>query len=177
MSSPLPECEWCGAPEAPKSGLTSIATIAAPDEPGERLVLEGIVFASDGVTPVRGVLVYAYNTNAAGIYPTRGNETGNGPRHGYIRGWVITDERGRFEFRTVRPGPYPRRSQPAHIHMTVTAPGESEYWIDEVEFEGDPLLTKEWSARREGRGGRGVVTLTRGADGALHARRDVILPA
>jgi protocatechuate 3,4-dioxygenase beta subunit len=171
---PLPECEWCGASEAP-AGLTSIASLAGPNEPGERLVVRGTVFASDRVTPVRGVLIYAYNTNATGIYPKRGNETGNGLRHGYLRGWLISDEQGRFEIRTILPGHYPGRNSPRHIHMTVKEPGGREYWIDDVNFEGDPLLTKEERARRPGRGGPGVVTTTRGAGGELIARRDVIL--
>jgi hypothetical protein len=59
--------------------------------------------------------------------------------------------------------------------MTVKEPGQSEYWIDDVNFEGDPLLTKEERARRPERGGPGVVTTTRGAGGELIARRDVIL--
>jgi protocatechuate 3,4-dioxygenase, beta subunit len=170
----LPECEWCGAPEAP-ANLTSIAILAAPDEPGERLVVRGTVFAPDRVTPVRGVLIYAYNTNTAGIYPRRGNEMGNGRRHGYLRDWLISDEQGRFEIRTILPGHYPGRNSPRHIHMTVTEPGRPEYWIDPVNFEGDPLLTREELARRSGRGGPGIVTTSRGAGGELIARRDVIL--
>jgi protocatechuate 3,4-dioxygenase beta subunit len=170
----LPECEWCGASEAP-GDLTSIASLAGPSEPGERLVVRGTVFAPDRVTPVRGVLIYAYNTNTAGIYPKRGNETGNGLRHGYLRGWLLSDEQGRFEIRTILPGHYPGRNSPRHIHMTVKEPGGREYWIDDLNFEGDPLLTKEERARRRGRGGSGVVTTTRGAGGELIARRDVIL--
>jgi protocatechuate 3,4-dioxygenase, beta subunit len=170
----LPECEWCGASEAP-GNLTSLAVLAGPDEPGERLVLRGTVLAPDGVTPVRGVLLYAYNTNAAGIYPKRGNDTGNGRRHGYLRGWLISDEQGRFEIRTILPGHYPGRDSPRHIHMTVTEPGRPEYWISDVNFEGDPRLTKEMLARRSGRGGPGVVATSRGTGGELIARRDVIL--
>jgi protocatechuate 3,4-dioxygenase, beta subunit len=170
----LPSCEWCGASEAP-SRLTSTVTLAGPDEPGERLVLRGTVYASDRVTPVPGVLIYAYNTNAAGIYPKRGTEHGNGRRHGYLRGWLLSDDRGRFEIRTILPGHYPGRDSPRHIHMTVKEPNRPEYWIDTVNFESDPLLTKEALARLSGRGGPGIVTTTRAADGVLFAHRDVIL--
>ena len=49
----LPDCEWCGASEAP-GNLTSAITLAGRNEPGERLHLQGTVYAPDGVTPVPG---------------------------------------------------------------------------------------------------------------------------
>jgi len=72
---PLPDCEWCGASEAPDD-VTSSTTIAGADEPGERLLLQGTIYAPDGVTPVPGVLLYVYHTNTAGVYAKRGDETG-----------------------------------------------------------------------------------------------------
>jgi protocatechuate 3,4-dioxygenase, beta subunit len=173
-AGPLPECEWCGASEAPPN-LTASIILADRREPGERLLLQGTVYATDRVTPVPGILLYAYHTNAAGLYPRRGNETGNGRRHGYLRGWLISDEQGRYEIRSIRPGHYPNRSSPQHIHITVTEPRRPEYWIDDVNFEGDPLITEEYRARLEGRGGPGIVTLTRSASGEWLARRDIIL--
>lgn len=173
-ASRLPDCEWCGASEAPPA-LTSSIVIAGATEPGERLRLHATVYATDRVTPVPGVRLYAYHTNAAGIYPMRGNETGNGRRHGYLRGWFISDARGRYEIRTIRPGHYPNRTSPQHIHITVTEPGEAEYWIDDVNFDGDALITQRYRARLEGRGGPGIVSLTRAPGGELVARRDIIL--
>ena len=164
----LPDCEWCGADEAPDS-LSWQATIAGPDEPGEPLVISGTVYRSDGETPAPGVLLYVYHTNAEGIYPKRGDETGNARRHGYLRTWLRTDERGRYRFTTIRPGTYPSRSEPAHIHMTVQPPGEEEYWIDSIVFEGDSLLTAE------DRNGTGLVRLTRDEEGVWRGRRDVVL--
>lgn len=175
-NDPLPACEWCGAADAPDDpGPT--ATLAGPDEPGERLLLHGVVHAADGRTPVPGVLLYAYHTNANGIYPRRGNETGNGRRHGHLRGWVVSDADGRYRIRTVRPAAYPSRSEPAHIHMTVTEPGRAEYWLDDVLFEGDPLITPDVLSRRNGRGGPAIVKPERTGDGTLVVRRDVILAA
>src|SRR5580658_5943982 len=43
--------------------LSSRTQIARDDEPGDRLVVEGQVFAPDGHTPAPGVTVYAYNTD------------------------------------------------------------------------------------------------------------------
>ncbi|MDX1583319.1 MAG: hypothetical protein R3338_06925, partial [Thermoanaerobaculia bacterium] len=39
-AAPLPDCQWCGATEAPDN-LSSSTTIAPESEPGERMILEG----------------------------------------------------------------------------------------------------------------------------------------
>lgn len=170
----LPECEWCGGADAPSSpGAT--ATLFPQDEPGQRLLLHGTVYAEDGRTPVPGVLLYAYNTNAAGIYPLRDGATGNARRHGYLRGWVVSGADGGYRFLTIRPAAYPTRSEPAHIHMTATPPGGAEQWLDNVLFEGDPLITPKILERRSGRGGPAIVRVRPGRDGVLVAQRDVIL--
>jgi protocatechuate 3,4-dioxygenase beta subunit len=121
------------------------------------------------------VVVYAYHTNAAGVYPTRGNETGWGRRHGYLRGWIVTDSSGQYRFETVRPGAYPGREDPAHIHMTVKEPGRREYWIDEVVFEDDPRVTARYRAAQGNRGGSGIIRLHRDGTGTWAGRRDIIL--
>jgi protocatechuate 3,4-dioxygenase beta subunit len=174
-SERAPDCEWCGAQDAPDD-LSWSVRIAADDEPGERLVVSGTVYDLDGRAPAPGVLLYAYHTDVTGYYTQRGGERGNGLRHGRLRGWVRTDASGRYELQTIRPAPYPGRRDPAHIHMTVTPPGRAEYYVDDVWFEGDPLITAE---HREGRPRRGgfpsILTFERGGDGVLRARRDIRL--
>ena len=164
----LPPCEWCGADEAP-ADLDWQATIAGPEEPGEPLVISGTVYEADGETPAEGVLLYVHHTNSEGLYPRRGDEVGNARRHGYLRAWMRTDERGRYRFTTIRPGTYPTRAAPAHIHVTVTPPGEEEYWIDSFVFEGDPLLSEEDER------GSGVVPLVRDDRGTWLGTRDIVL--
>jgi protocatechuate 3,4-dioxygenase beta subunit len=173
-AQPLPDCEWCGAAEAPED-LSWETRIAGPDEPGDPLVIEGVVYEADGVTPAPGVVLYLYHTNAAGVYPRRGDETGNGRRHGYLRSWLRTDEAGRYLFTTIRPGSYPGRTEPAHIHVTVQAPGHDEYYVDDFVFEGDPALTPAHRARLRGRGGSGIVTLTWDERGVWRGTRDLVL--
>lgn len=173
----LPSCEWCGAGEAPTDGLTSEMVLAGPDEPGERLVVTGTVYESDGRTPAAGVLVYAYHTDLTGRYTTRGDETGNGRRHGRLRGWLVTGADGGYRIDTIRPAGYPGSREPAHVHMTLRPPGGEETWVDAIEFADDPRLTAAQRARRDGRGGSGVVEPVRGEDGVWRATRDVVLPA
>ncbi|MEL6610898.1 MAG: intradiol ring-cleavage dioxygenase [Bacteroidota bacterium] len=174
-AQPLPACEWCGADEAPDD-LTATDTIPTHSEPGERLRLSGLVTDAEG-QPMADVLVYAYHTNASGYYPHRKGEAGNERRHGYLRGWVRTDADGRYTFHTIRPAPYRNHTEPAHIHLTVQPPSADEVWIDDVMFEGDPLLTDAYRARLEQRGGSGIVTLTREGDGPWLAVRDIVLDA
>lgn len=168
--SPLPECEWCGTAEAPED-LTWHTTIAGEDEPGERLVIRGVVYEPDGSTPASDVILYLYHTNADGIYETLGDETGNGRRHGHLRGWLRTDERGRYEIRTIRPGNYPGRETAAHIHVTVQEPdGTPEYWLPSFKFVGDPHLDVDPDEPH-------VLDPERGSDGVLRGERDIVLPA
>ena len=167
-SEPLPACEWCGATEAPEDVDWS-TTIAGPEEPGDPLVISGTVYRPDGSTPAPGVILYVYHTNAEGIYPKRGTETGNGRRHGYLRSWVKTNAQGRYRVKTIRPGTYPTRSEPAHIHMTVKPPGRAEGWIDSLVFAGDPLITPENRDRLC------VIELTGDDDGAWRGTRDIVL--
>jgi len=173
-SDPLPTCEWCGAAEAPR-GVGPAVTIAGAAEPGERLIVTGTVLQADGRTPAAGVLIYAYHTNAAGVYPKRGDERGNARRHGYLRGWMRTGADGRYRIETIRPGTYPSRADPAHIHLTVVPPGAAEQSVDDVVFEDDPLVTPAYRARVRERGGSGIVRATRTAGDTLRAVRDIHL--
>lgn len=60
-------------PPRPPENLPSSATIIPADEPGEPLLIEGQVFAPDGVTPIAGIDVHAYNTDAQGHYAANGS--------------------------------------------------------------------------------------------------------
>ncbi len=169
-------CEGCEAVhEHDLAGLPSTVVIPAPDEPGERLVLTGRVLRPDGKSPARGVVLYLHHTNAQGVYPRRGDERGWGRRHGYLRGWLKTNTGGEYRIETIRPGAYPGRSAPAHVHVTVKEPDRQEYWIDDFVFDDDPLVDGAYRGRRESRGGSGIVTLAKDATGTWVGRRDIVL--
>src|SRR5688572_16842335 len=63
-------CCFVNMPET----LTNVMRIASPDEPGERLIISGKIFKSDGVTPYQDVILYAYHTDNTGHYTKKGNE-------------------------------------------------------------------------------------------------------
>jgi protocatechuate 3,4-dioxygenase, beta subunit len=176
IGEPFYACEGCEAvAERAPDSLDWRAQIAPDDEPGERLVLRGVVFRSDGRTPAPDVVIYTHHTNAEGRYAN--GEAGSqwSRRHGRLRGWIRTGVDGRYEFRTIKPGPYPDRSEPAHIHLFVGEPGRRPYWIDDVVFDGAAGVDARYRAFMANRGGSGVVSLTRDASGVLLARRDIIL--
>jgi protocatechuate 3,4-dioxygenase beta subunit len=171
------ECEGCEAIyETPVAFEELDYTDTLPDyfEPGPKLLVTGTVYKPGGKTPAANVVVYIYHTDQKGIYSTKGNETGWGKRHGYIRGWIKTNERGEYKFYTLKPAAYPGREIPAHIHATIKEHGINEYWIDEFLFDDDPLLTATERKKCEDRCGSGIIKL-QNKNGMLVAERNIIL--
>ncbi len=176
VGGPCEGCEavYVGLP----AKLESRARIAPAGEPGTPLRIEGTVRTADD-RPAAGVIVYAYHTNAQGIYPpdpaTRGTAAA---RHGRLRAWVQTDAQGRYVFETIRPGGYPGRLDPEHVHLHVIEPGRCTYYIDDIVFRDDPRLTAAQIARvAHGRGGSGITQPRRAADGGLRVERNILLGA
>lgn len=161
-------CSKCIAPAT----MSSKITIAADDEPGERLVMSGTIFKSDGVTPAEGIVLFVYHTDATGYYNK--DDDAYDPR---LRGWMRTGPDGKYEFRTIKPAPYPHRATPAHIHAQIYSDTIPEYAIDEYWFEGDPLINNEQKKLLlNGRGGfNSIVKLTRESNGHLTGVRNIKL--
>jgi protocatechuate 3,4-dioxygenase beta subunit len=165
-------------PPAPAEGepkeISSRAVLSAWGEPGPPLVVSGRVFAADGRTPVEGVTLYVYHTDARGLYSELdGNGQEPQPR---IKGWVRTDREGRYEFQTTRPGSYPRGRNPAHIHAKASGAGYAERWLDDYLFEDDPFVTADVRARYKDLGDFSpVMKVTRGPDGVIRCARDIRL--
>lgn len=169
-------CEGCEAIyEGMPAQLNWETRIAPAAEPGEPLEASGVIYQPDGKTPAPGVILYAYQTDANGIYPRAPNATGEARRHGRLRGWIKTNAKGEYKLHTIRPASYPGRNIPAHIHLILKEPDKNEYYIDDVEFDDDPMLTAQERARRRKGGGSGVVRLTRNSGGVWLARRDITL--
>ncbi len=99
------------------------------------------------------MIIYIYHTNRKGLYEKKGDEKGWGKRHGYIRGWVKTDTKGKYTFFTFRPAAYPNSEEPEHIHITVKESDKNEYYIDAFVFDDDPLLTTSERNELDNRGG------------------------
>ena len=124
------------AQRARPAQIASTSRIAPEGETGTPLVIHGRAFAADGKAPLIAAVVFAYHTDRTGVYDRRGT-----PAHSWrLKGWAKTDSEGRFEFRTIRPGPYPGGRQAAHIHLTLFPADGTRYHAGGVLFEDDPLV-------------------------------------
>ncbi len=153
----------------PHTKLTPSALIAPPGEPGEPLEVSGTVYEPDGITPASGVRMFFYQTDASGVYNAW--DDARDPR---LYGRLQVGKDGRYVVRTIRPGPYPHRRIPAHIHVTTWSDRCAEWFIDDVQFADDTLLPTK---ARAGAGARfsPVLNVTRDANGIWRAVRDIKL--
>lgn len=168
-------CDGCDLMFAgmPKQ-LSWETSLAGSAEPGELIEISGTIFKSDGKTPAPGLVLYVYQTNAKGEYEPAADQK-VARRHGKLRGWMKTDDQGRYKFRSIKPAAYPGRTDPAHIHSVVKEQDKNEYYIDEYRFDDDPLLTASERAKEEKRGGSGIIKLTKNQNGIWIGRRDIVL--
>lgn len=146
--------------------INSIDTSPGWKQEGIKMMVTGTIFKNDCRTPAPGVELYYYHTNVNGRYLHKAEEAKSlppneqGHTHGYIRGWVKTDSAGRYTIYTMRPGVYPTRDEPAHIHLTIKDPfAKMAYYIDDLVFDDDKLLTAQKKNRMENRGGRGILRM------------------
>jgi protocatechuate 3,4-dioxygenase, beta subunit len=169
-------CEGCEAiyeSPIPFDKLGPVDTLPDFGGKGENIAVEGIIYKRDGKTPAPGVVLYIYHTGQDGKYTAAPGEKGWGKRHGSIRGWIRTDDKGRYRFLTVRPASYPNSSNPQHIHAILKEPGKGEYWIDEYHFDDDPLYADPGSNEAP-RGGKGLLHLVN-KNGLSTGTRHIIL--
>jgi protocatechuate 3,4-dioxygenase beta subunit len=112
---------------------------------GERITVAGRLLDESG-RPIRDSLVEIWQANAAGRYrhhqdtwpaPLDPNFSGGGR--------CVTGGDGRFEFVTIKPGPYPWGNhrnawRPAHIHFSLLGHAFAQRLVTQMYFPGDPLL-------------------------------------
>jgi protocatechuate 3,4-dioxygenase, beta subunit len=159
----------CGSCIAP-ADLSWKTVVTSAEEPGEPLIISGTIRQANG-KPATGVVLFIYHTDATGYYNEK--DDASDPR---LKAWMKTGPDGRYEFRTIKPAPYPHRTTPAHIHAHVYGPDYSERSIDDYWFEGDPFINAKELARMKEMGATpAVVALKRDGDGVLRGARDIRL--
>jgi len=170
-------CDGCDAiydSPIPPEKLNWIDTLPDFNEPGPKLMVRGKIYKSDKKTPAPGVILYIYHTDQTGHYKSKPYQKGSSIRHGYIQGWMRTNEKGEYKFFTLKPAHYPGNKAPAHIHCIVKEPGKNEYYIDEYLFDDDPVITPTDRQKQEKRGGSGIIILEK-KNGMLASERDIYL--
>ncbi|HUK65847.1 MAG TPA: protocatechuate 3,4-dioxygenase subunit beta [Anaeromyxobacteraceae bacterium] len=112
---------------------------------GERIVVSGRVMDANG-RPVPQTLVEIWQANACGRYRHE-RDAHDAPLDPNFDGCgrTLTDREGRYQFLTVKPGPYPWRNhhnawRPAHIHFSLFGPSFVTRLVTQMYFPGDPLL-------------------------------------
>ncbi len=112
---------------------------------GQRIIVSGRVLDEQG-RPVPRTVMEIWQANAAGRYihsgdnwdaPLDPNFTGAGR--------VVTDEKGRYRYVTIRPGAYPWGNhrnawRPAHIHLSLLGPAFATRLVTQLYFPDDPLI-------------------------------------
>ena len=142
------------------TNIISVDTSAGWTENGQKLLVTGVVYKIDGKTPASNVIIYYWQTDNNGYYSPKNEMDEKAKRHGHTRGWVKTDENGKYSIYTIKPIPYPNDNIPAHIHTSIKEPNiENEYYIDEFIFDDDKLLTTEKRKALENRGGSGILRI------------------
>jgi catechol 1,2-dioxygenase len=123
------------------------------NERGLPLIVSGTVRSTNG-EPLAGAELHIWLAAASGHYSNTGVR---GLPDWTLRAVQLTDEEGRYEFRSIKPVPYdfpvrPRiademlaaqgfsRYRPRHIHMKIRHPALLQEFTTQVYFRGDPYL-------------------------------------
>ena len=93
--------------------------IAALNEPGVRLLIEGRMFGPDCRTPLAGYALDVWQADHQGRYLAAS------PTGYRLRGKILTDSLGRYRLETILPGRYSDAAgwRPAHLHVRMLTPG------------------------------------------------------
>lgn len=133
---------------------TSPVALCRDDEEGDILFISGQVTAAGDGRPLAGAMLDVWQTNVHGYYE---NQDESQPEFN-LRGRLLTDEQGQFEFRTIVPGAYEvTRSgpvadlllalkrhgwRPSHIHIKVSCAGFTPL-TTMLFMSGDPWLQSD----------------------------------
>lgn len=112
---------------------------------GQIIHLMGRVVNAQG-KPLAGIKLEIWQANIHGRY-AHINDQASAPLDPNFQGYgvQVTDARGEFRFKTIKPGAYPTGidgwSRPPHIHFYVT--GRNEALVSQMYFPGEPLNAKD----------------------------------
>ncbi len=137
----------------PQRELDNGESILLREEDGEPLLMTGRVSDADG-KPIAGAQVEVWQTATNQLYDVQDE---NQP-HGHLRATFRTDERGRYEFRTILPVSYPipddgpagqllqalgrHPFRPAHVHFMISAPSYRQL-VTHLFLAGDKYLESD----------------------------------
>jgi protocatechuate 3,4-dioxygenase beta subunit len=112
---------------------------------GERIIVTGRVLDEAG-RPIPNTLIEIWQANAAGRYVHKVDQHPAPLDPNFLgAGRCVTDEDGRYRFKTVKPGAYPWGNhynawRPNHIHMSLFGHTIASRLVTQMYFPGDPLM-------------------------------------
>lgn len=149
------------------------------EEPGEPLLVHGVVTGLPSCRPVPAAVLDVWQTNARGFYSNMsGLRNRANPKTFHLRGRIRTDADGQYRLYSIVPGHYPLWpfTRPRHVHVIVT---HEQYppFVTQIFFEGDKYL--RWDPWAKDSLVVKLVTHERLSDGRTQqaARFDIVLPA
>ena len=112
---------------------------------GEIIYIKGVV-QGENCEPVSKATIEIWQACATGRYnhPEDRNPAELDPNFQYF-GKAITNERGEYGFKTIKPGSYPASwfwTRPPHIHFTARSPKHTEL-TTQMYFSDEPLNSKD----------------------------------
>ncbi|MFC0605691.1 hypothetical protein [Winogradskyella pulchriflava] len=152
--------------------LSNTDTIPDYRSKTNKLILSGIVYQSDGVTPAKDVILYIEQPDEDGDFDLR--RTGD-ERYVFHRSWVKTDADGKYTFYTFVPGNDRRYNQLQQIFPLIKAPSKEAYELQSFIFNDDPLLTKRCRKRLTKSEQTDRILTTKEENGTLVANKDIVL--
>ena len=146
---------------------------------GQVLHVEGRVLQVSG-RPIAGAAVEIWQCDVHGIYRHSSDEGGGRRRDGGFqgRGRTLTDDGGRYRFRTIRPVAYASRTP--HIHFKI-APQAGRALVTQMYVAGEPSNARDGvlNAIRDPRRRDSVLVRLQSAEGieagALAGRFDIVV--
>lgn len=131
-------------------GLTWLThdTLAGPEVSGDRVTIEGRVLDGDG-EPVPDALIEVWQANSYGKYAHPDDTQGKPVEPGFKGfGRIPTDDNGKFQFTTIKPGPVPGpggKHQAPHIVVIVFMRGLLRHLYTRIYFPDDPANASDFA--------------------------------
>jgi protocatechuate 3,4-dioxygenase beta subunit len=132
----------CGYTDEATSGPFYVSNAPVTDNlnlqnaSGEPLEIKGIVFDGSTGQPIPNATIEAWHADSNGVYypEAQGDISQYSADQINLRGTVVADASGAYDFTTIKPGIYEGRRR--HIHYRISAPGyitifTQTYWPDD----------------------------------------------
>ncbi len=131
-------------------GTTEVVNLNTQKLSGTPMILKGTVYNGKGKeTPAKQVKIDIWHSDNVGLYHPNGagSVTDYKPNEINLRGFVITDDNGRFVIKSIYPGYYGSRAR--HIHYKITTSDKKEL-ITQSYFLGDDRIPHDVQAKNAG---------------------------